>query len=327
MSPTSGATRWVIESALAAIRNRIPAALAVVVETSGSTYVQAGAIALFPTHSSQVGWLSGGCLEPEIARRAESAANRECVEWMEIDSRDDEDLFSGSAVGCRGRLRLALLPVLAMDGWKALADAWIDGSGALVLRLDASGQLECRIGDLGQDWNLQASVPDWEQGDGTAASWTIALAEPPAVLIFGAGPEIPLLVPMLRSLGWMTWIVESRSRWQIHSELADHRIHQRPASAMALTGPVAIRAALVMQHSFELDREALLALAMSSAPFVGLLGPLRRRDDLLKVLPGDIRDTLLPRLHSPIGLDLGGHGPEAIALSIAAQLQAWLHRR
>ena len=34
---------------------------------------------------------------------------------------------------------------------------------------------------------------------------------------------------------------------------------------------------------------------------------------------------LVPRLRSPVGLRLGGQGPEAIALSIAAQLQAWRH--
>ncbi|MFQ6312721.1 XdhC family protein [Lysobacter capsici] len=34
---------------------------------------------------------------------------------------------------------------------------------------------------------------------------------------------------------------------------------------------------------------------------------------------------MLPRLHSPIGLKLGGEGPEAIALSIAAQLHSHRH--
>ena len=88
-----------------------------------------------------------------------------------------------------------------------------------------------------------------------------------------------------------------------------------------------IHAALAMHHNFEMDREALEAVATTGIAFIGLLGPKRRRDDLFKVLPTDVRENLLPRLHSPIGLDLGGHGPEAIALSIAAQLQAFVHRK
>ena len=93
--------------------------------------------------------------------------------------------------------------------------------------------------------------------------------------------------------------------------------------AAAAVGIAASDAALVMHHHFELDREALLALAATAIPFVGLLGPVRRREDLFRVLPRAARDALLPRLHSPVGLKLGGQGPEAIALSIAAQLQAW----
>jgi xanthine dehydrogenase accessory factor len=84
-------------------------------------------------------------------------------------------------------------------------------------------------------------------------------------------------------------------------------------------------AALVMHHNFELDRETLLQLAPLPIPFIGLLGPQRRRDDLFKVMPAEACAALSARLRSPVGLALGGRGPEAIALSIAAQLQAWRH--
>ena len=82
-----------------------------------------------------------------------------------------------------------------------------------------------------------------------------------------------------------------------------------------------------MHHNFELDLEALLALAPVPVPFVGLLGPVRRREDLFRVLPEALHASLRPRLQSPVGLDLGGRGADAIALSIAAQLQAWWHGR
>jgi xanthine/CO dehydrogenase XdhC/CoxF family maturation factor len=40
---------------------------------------------------------------------------------------------------------------------------------------------------------------------------------------------------------------------------------------------------------------------------------------------GDIAAELEPRLYGPAGLDLGGYGPEPIALSIIAQMQQELH--
>ncbi len=326
MTRTSGANRAVIEAALTAVRERIPATLALVVDTSGSTYVRRGAIALFAADSLQVGWLSGGCLEAEIARRADHAAANACIEWMEIDTRDDEDLFAGSAVGCRGRLRLVLLPLLALPGWHDLAEAWISAAGPLQISVSGSGALSCRIADRQRAWILPSTFAGWQDDESEIVSWVVELAPPASVLIFGAGPETALLVPLLRALGWMTTLVESRARWATNARLADHALTARPEAAMAMLKPDSYAAALVMQHNFELDHEALQALATASIPFIGLLGPIRRRDDLFKLLSDASRDALLPRLHAPVGLDLGGHGPEAIALSIAAQLQAFMHR-
>jgi xanthine dehydrogenase accessory factor len=58
-------------------------------------------------------------------------------------------------------------------------------------------------------------------------------------------------------------------------------------------------------------------------PFIGLLGPRRRQQDLFQLMTAAQREVLTPRLRSPVGLHLGGDGPQAIALSIAAQLQRW----
>jgi xanthine dehydrogenase accessory factor len=127
---------------------------------------------------------------------------------------------------------------------------------------------------------------------------------------------------LLRSLGWMTTLVERRARWLAHARHADAFLETTAQAMMSQSDPQAFDAALVMNHNFELDREALLAVAASAIPFLGLLGPARRREDLFRVLPSATRQSLMPRLHSPVGLKLGGQGPEAIALSIAAQLQA-----
>ena len=66
-------------------------------------------------------------------------------------------------------------------------------------------------------------------------------------------------------------------------------------------------------------------LAATDIAYVGLLGPVGRRERLISEL-GDEADKLAGRLHGPAGLDIGGRGPAAIALSIAAQLQKVLAR-
>ncbi|WP_334177239.1 XdhC family protein [Pseudoxanthomonas sp.] len=293
--------------------------LVVVVATEGSTYVRQGAMAVFASDDAQTGWLSGGCLEPEIARRARHAVAGGGLDAMDIDTRDDEDLLAGSAVGCRGRLHLALLPLDRLPGWSQVVQAWWQGAGPLSLRLTGEGTVSASAGDAARTWALPVA---------TSATADIAgevtVPPPPRVAIFGAGPETRMLVAWLRQLGWHVTVVERRARWVPADEVADDWRMQSPDEALRTLHP-APDAALVMHHHFEHDREALVALADTAIPFIGLLGPVRRREDLLRVIPHALHASLLSRLHSPIGLKLGGQGPEAIALSIAAQLQAWHH--
>jgi xanthine dehydrogenase accessory factor len=278
-------------------------------------------MALFGGSSGQVGWLSGGCLEPEIERIALSAARQQRLEWLEFDTRDDEALFSGHAVGCRGRLRIALIPLQAMPGWNELIVAWRAGVDELRIEVDANGGVSAGLaGGERHRWSMAAALLPEPWANEEARSWGVSIAAPPKALILGAGPETSVLLPLLRDLGWMTTLVDHRARWAPLMCLADGTLALAPQAALLSLQSSHFDAALVMYHNFELDREALAALAGNGVGFVGLLGPKRRRVDLFAVLPAGARAALLPRLHSPVGLDLGGRGPATIALSIAAQL-------
>ncbi|WP_460714532.1 XdhC family protein [Lysobacter terrae] len=315
-----GGTRAVLEASAQASED-VAAVLALVVATEGSTYVRPGAMALFTRDAGQVGWLSGGCLEPEIERHAREVAASGKMSWFEVDTRDDEDLFSGSALGCRGKLRMALLPLRSMPRWSELMQAWRRAEAPLRIDLAAGGDVRAEVGLLQQRWQLAVLDESVTQ----AGAWSLEVASPPTVAIFGAGPETPSLLPALRGLGWIATLIEQRPRWAPLAAAADDAIAASPQTAIAAWPQARFDAALVMHHHFELDREALAALAGTDIGFIGLLGPTRRRDDLFRVLSPNERESLASRLHSPVGLDLGGHGPEAIALSIAAQLHAYRH--
>lgn len=318
----------VFEATLDALREGRRAALAVVLETEGSTYTRAGTVVLFSDHG-HVGWLSGGCLEPEIERRAMQAVDENSLAWMEIDTRDDDALFAGNAVGCRGRQRVVLIPLASLAGIDSVLDPWLRGEGTLDLTLQATGALQWRCGDIGLSHDLASPPADWEA---PRREWQLQWRRAPSVVVLGAGPEAAPLLPLLVGLGWRVEVREPRPRWQGRLAAVVPPDQRSGATAGSFTdcgtrwtnGPFP-DAVLVMHHNFELDREALDALAATSIPFIGLLGPGRRRDDLFKLLSPQARASLSPRLRSPIGLGLGGRGPEAIALSIAAQLQAWRH--
>jgi xanthine dehydrogenase accessory factor len=312
-----GGVRAVLEASATVLVHGETAALAIVVATEGSTYVRPGAMALFG-HETHAGWLSGGCLEPGIAGHARQAAEQARLEWLDIDTRDDEDLLSGSALGCRGRLRIALLPLQALRGWDALVADWMQAPSALRLQIAGDGAVIASTSRQQARWNLAVA-------ERPPLKWQLEIPPPPSVLVFGAGPETPTLLPLLRTLGWITTLVERRPRWKPMAAFADAIVETTPETTLSTMSTLPFDAALVMHHNFELDREALAALSSCDIGFVGLLGPTRRRDDLFRVLASDVRDALASRLRSPVGMDLGGHGPEAIALSIAAQLHAFRH--
>ena len=317
----ANASRQVLIATADALNRGEPAALALVLDTEGSTYVGPGAMALFGGVAGQVGWLSGGCLESEIAQVARRAVEQRRIEWMDIDTRDDGSLLSGSATGCRGRLHLALIPLTGLDGLSALIAHWQQAVVPLSLTAAADGRLQAVSGHHRVDCRLAVA----DDAPRSASRWRLDFEPLPRVCLFGAGPESQSLLPLLRQSGWRTLLLERRERWRGAGELADRLIEAAPADALDDAEVGAATAALVMHHDFERDRDALEALAGSEIPFIGLLGPRRRRDDLFCLLTSAQIASLQPRLHSPVGLDLGGQGAEAIALSIAAQLQMLRH--
>ncbi|MFS8429537.1 XdhC/CoxI family protein [Xanthomonas campestris pv. plantaginis] len=317
---SEGHAMHVIRAAVQAIRGGGAASLAVVLETEGSTYSRSGSLALF-SDADHVGWISGGCLEPEIQRRAVSAFSSGMIEWLEIDTRDDTALFSGAAVGCRGRQRIALLPLPAMTGLVDVLASWLSGYQDLQLEIGADGSVRAATQRVQKQWRMPTSPLPWAQAE---HRWEYFIYRPPELLVLGAGPEAKILIPLLETLGWQVTLVERRARWR-DTAVAKTGHCLDVSVAEALSGRPPPDAALVMHHNFEMDRDALEALAGKAVAFVGLLGPERRSHDLFKLLSPDDCALLRPRLRSPVGLHLGGRGPEAIALSIAAQLQAWRH--
>jgi xanthine/CO dehydrogenase XdhC/CoxF family maturation factor len=100
-----------------------------------------------------------------------------------------------------------------------------------------------------------------------------------------------------------------------------------PGTALVSTFPAVdtFSSVLVMTHNFLRDSEYLSHALATPAQYIGVLGPNRRLQRMRDYLAAD---GVLPtsadeaRLHGPAGLDLGGHGPEEIALEIVAGLLA-----
>ena len=145
------------------------------------------------------------------------------------------------------------------------------------------------------------------------------------------------LVEFGRELGWHVTVADGRS----HLARSERFPHARRVVALTEDNSTKLmreiapdEAVVLMTHSYEQDRDLLAQLLARPLGYLGVLGPRSRTMHILEQLTkpetGALPMTLneaAARLHSPIGLDISAHTPAAIALSIAAEVQAVLAAR
>ena len=327
-----------------------PVVLATVFETEGSTYSKAGSRMLIDHNGVFQGMLSGGCLEGDLAVRAAVVIESGQPQIVDYDLANDDELW-GLGVGCDGAIRVFLQCLTAAGNYQpftaiaevlggtepAVATTVIESSsdavspgvtavwhregvsapavaGALVEAADASARKA-----LSDGTSTTARI---DLGDGRLRVLHAVVKPPPRLLVLGAGLDAEPVVRFATELGWRCTIADHR---QAYIDNGDFAVSERtvcvPADEIARSVDLAtFDLAVVMSHHLASDRHYLRQLAETDIGYVGLLGPPGRRDRLLSEL-GKTGERLRDRLHGPAGLDIGGRGPAAIALSIVAEMQ------
>ncbi len=323
--PPLGGLRALVAGVESLATSRRDGVLCVVVGSSGSTYRKPGALVLLDAAGVRVGALSGGCLEAELEARARDVLANGSAQSARFDTSGDEDRVFGSGTGCGGSIDVLLLPLPASNAPLRRALRAADAQDVeLVLDFVTDGERlgsgEACAGDERYRFDERGGAVDDDVAFATTGQVRVAPA--PRVLLLGAGPETRPLLALTRLLGWRVELAEHRERWLRFATGSgiDDEHRDGPDRLADVVAATRFDAALVMNHNVDLDARCLRALAASAVPYVGLLGPAARRDELLAEI-GDARDALQARLHAPIGLRLGGEGAEAIALAIVAQLQ------
>lgn len=347
-----------IGAALAAAAQGEGAALATVVATEGSTYRKAGARMLLLAGGGSAGGIGGGCLETDLLERARRVMQTGTAAMLAYDTTDEDPLW-GLQLGCGGKLRVWIEPIdpaappaylqYMLDHQRlrkpCAVAAVTEGSACppgTRLLYDAAGRLLSPPGDAALANRIAADVPDSIAAARIAqrhyylpdGRWAQVLLEPlmppPALWILGAGHDAIPLSRYAHELGWNITVADPRAAYasRLRFPEADAVVVAHPDSLAAQLSPDATTAAVVMTHRYEHDRELLHWLAQTPVAYIGLLGPRQRRDALLTELAA--RGTALaddPRLHAPVGLDLGAETREQVALAIAAEILAVLADR
>ena len=307
-------------------RNEI-GVLGIVYATAGSTYQKPGALVLLGDSGMIHGAISGGCLEPELESRARAVHSSRRADTIDFDTRSDEDLIFGSGTGCRGRIHLLLLPQGPGAPLTRALQKLASEAGLLKVGLQVTGsELGSGYASLGEEtwhWGSDGQPILRAVSSETKPDVTLRITAPLKILLFGAGPETSPLHLFIRRIGWTAQVVEHRGRWQKFARAAGVQeiIELPPDDAFDIWRKQHVDAVIAMTHNYALDMKHLVACADTDISYIGLLGPAARRDAMLAELGPEVTSRLQGRLRSPVGLGLGGFGPDTLALSIAAELQ------
>ncbi|WP_460775483.1 XdhC family protein [Microbacterium sp. GXF7504] len=293
----------------------------------------AGAAMAVTADARVIGSISGGCVESDAVSLALAALARDRGTSGRLGFSDEQAFAAGLA--CGGSID-AVISVLHPDDHvviDALETAQAGGRAAVAVV--ATGP---RIGEV-----IDPVVVDGV----TAGSETrmleaayegadvllVRTAPPPKLILLGAGEHAAALCRLGTAAGFAVTVCDvwdlltTRERFPDAAEL----VTAIPAEHLASLGPDEIderTAVCVLTHDVRLDIPALRTALRMPVGFVGAMGArstVARRAELLRA--EGVTDTELARLHSPLGLDLGGTSPEHTAIAVLAEIVAVRHGR
>lgn len=315
--------------------------LVTLVHAEGSSYRRPGARMLLGAHGNYAGTISGGCLESELTRRAEwLVRDGAVVEQYSTMFEDTAEIPFG--LGCGGIIDLLMEPVETPE-CHALLEALeesLDGTGATVLTWlpSETRKLQRAVLTTGGDFTFASeglTEPELVQvraavlhniGTLPKEIFLEQIKAPQRLFVLGAGNDAKPLVSMAALLGWSVTVMDGRAQLATAERFPEAvRVLPATAASAELLQICPQDAVVLMTHSYEQDRELLTAVLPLAPRYLGLLGARHRSSLLVSEVAAILKQPIADccdQIYAPVGLDLGGDGPEAIALAVIAEIQA-----
>ncbi|MDA8243016.1 MAG: XdhC/CoxI family protein [Elusimicrobia bacterium] len=150
------------------------------------------------------------------------------------------------------------------------------------------------------------------------------------VLILGGGHVGVKIAEACRLAGYPFLVADDRREFANAERFpgALAVINEMPHKAVEAAGVDAETYVVIVTRGHALDRECLEAAMSTSAPYIGMIGSKDKVGEVFRLLG---KKKLYPlkdgRVHSPIGLNLGGKTPGEIAVSVLAEIMKVHYKR
>ena len=285
--------------------------LVTVVATIGSSPRPVGSLVAFRADGSQVGSVSGGCVEEDLIARllaGEFSGPQVYLTEYGVSAEDNEKW----GLPCGGRLELAIQQLDDKDRqWITEANAAV-AARRPIIRTVALASGETRISPTSQFATLEQ----------TADALTHCFGPRHRLLLVGAGQLAASLSTLALAMDYEVVLADSREwaldQWQGPEVetilgLPDDVVREHAADEHC--------AVITLSHDPRVDDMALMEALDSACWYVGALGSVRTTEKRLQRLAQlGLSDDALAKLHAPVGIAIGSKTAMEIAVSIMAQL-------
>lgn len=317
----------IVSEGLKARENGLKSVLASVVALDGSSYRRPGVRMLILESGKMIGAVSGGCVEKEILLQSESVFQTGKPKVMTYDGR--------YRLGCEGVLYV-LIELFSPD--ETFVNVFQDclnkrQSFELVSYFDKRETTSFDFGSYVKTNNELFSVCDNYINKKADELSVFKQDMPPCfkLIIIGAEHDAVQLCQYASLTGWAVTVIAGVSESKSIIEFPG-------ADDLRATTPEAIdfkqvdsqTAIVLMTHNFAYDLRYLVALKETQPNYIGLLGPTKRRDDMLSQFMEycpDINDEFINTIHGPAGLNIGSETPQEIAVSIVSEILAFTRKQ
>lgn len=349
--------RDIIKAYDEASKNAKQTALATVVHVEGSSYRRPGARMLIEDDGQLTGAISGGCLEGDALRKALLVMTEKRSRLVTYDTMDDDDAKFGVGLGCNGIIQVLIEPINDTDPnnpiqyLKAINQK--RQKAVLVTLFSLQDKKNTQYGTcllLKEDGSMFENTPvlkdvlkhDTEEtminqvsrfknyisNDHDLTAFIEVIKPPISVIIIGAGNDVMPLVEMINVIGWEATVIDGRANYAKKERFvsACSVLVAKPEQVFEQIAIDEHTVFLLMTHNYNYDKAILTQLLQKNIPYVGMLGPKKKRERILGELKDEgfsFTEQQLSILHSPVGLDIGAETSEEIALSILAEIKAF----
>ena len=309
----------------AAVSAGRPVVLGTLYAHEGAAPLGEGAQILFdaqsPTHWAAAGFLSGGCVEGDVALHAQAVLHDAQPRRLVYGRGGPPDI----QLLCGSRIEVlleriepddaALRRLLALETTRLPALWLTDGAERACL---AEGEVGKLAGTLKGALALACERP---AVSGAAGSAVFRRHAPRFRLVVVGGDPITLAIAKLAAdAGFETALVRPKGPAAPPPVANVRYFRGDPGDAFAALGLDPWTAVAIATHDIDIDHEALRLVLPSTAGYVGALGSRKRIPERLGRLALDgVSDSAIARLKAPIGLNIGARAPWEIAVSVIAE--------